>query len=980
MQPSKKNRSKIRLLLGIALASIVALGGLAVAVHDLNLFELDGNAVTTTSADWDRIYCDEIDLGRTGACSGVPASDALVSTFLTDPVNGGLDGSSDDIFAGAKDTLDIAFSKWSWKSGASNDKNDIEHAFAAIYRDPASTDYIIYFGLDKFSNNGDAAIGFWFLQNEVTQVGNIGGNPGLDFSPDKAHVPGDVLVQADITAGGDVPRSDTYVWVAGTTQAEIKANCENPPPSGLGGVAVAPSQGGLCRVLAGNACATAPLGDDACSIMNKVDVTAPWPYKFKGVTGNSPNFSTATFFEAGLNLSTLFPGGIPCISTFLAETRQSQSETAELEDKVMGKFDLCSIDVLKEAKDLSKLGDTFNYTITITNNGALDLTKFSIVDNKLGDLTNPSAPITSTCGATLAAGASCVITVPKTVVAGDPPTLTNTVTATYQRVTATRTDTATDTDEHTLTLLTPTIAFDKKARGSNGPLTVLQGDTVPYTLYLKNTTNTFGAPNLVCTITDTLLTIDPDNTDGDNDAGTIVVNLANGQDTTVMASRTFAYTGTFTNTANVSCTPLGFTNRVTATDSVKVTVEPSTALLTIAKEGDAYSKNGDTVNYKVTITNIGDIDLNLVSIIDNNGTPGNTGDDVALTNECPAVFPATEPDTSCVINYSRVTQAGDTDPLVNIATVTFNAGSTGTGEVSDDHSVDLVHPGFAMSKTCTPTEFRPGSSVNFTIDIWNTGDVNLVTRVTDALLGIDTTETLNARGEEACAITDFDPNAGPEDGCWRIDASIIAREDVTNTANVLATLPASYGLTNELRESATSTCTAQQQYATRTQGFWNTHGSDDLQYKGYTCHVFEQHVGSYLDLKWTQISTCEQLFGVIWQNPGTLKGTCKTMSLTSTQLLAAIFNASLSNGAPLPEEGGVPVTTLLINQYKYCTDGSTTTPCSENEIRRLAAILAAYNESGDDVSIVDADGAVIPHADPKGMRRIAVYPTCTATK
>lgn len=45
MQQGRKNRSKIRLLLGIALASIVALGGLAVAVHDLNLFELDGNAV-----------------------------------------------------------------------------------------------------------------------------------------------------------------------------------------------------------------------------------------------------------------------------------------------------------------------------------------------------------------------------------------------------------------------------------------------------------------------------------------------------------------------------------------------------------------------------------------------------------------------------------------------------------------------------------------------------------------------------------------------------------------------------------------------------------------------------------------------------------------------------------------------------------------------------------------------------------------------
>ena len=43
---------------------------------------------------------------------------------------------------------------------------------------------------------------------------------------------------------------------------------------------------------------------------------------------------------------------------------------------------------------------------------------------------------------------------------------------------------------------------------------------------------------------------------------------------------------------------------------------------------------------------------------------------------------------------------------------------------------------------------------------------------------------------------------------------------------------------------------AEQQFATRTQGFWNTHGSDNLQYGGYTCHVFTDHLGSFINLGW----------------------------------------------------------------------------------------------------------------------------------
>ena len=35
------------------------------------------------------------------------------------------------------------------------------------------------------------------------------------------------------------------------------------------------------------------------------------------------------------------------------------------------------------------------------------------------------------------------------------------------------------------------------------------------------------------------------------------------------------------------------------------------------------------------------------------------------------------------------------------------------------------------------------------------------------------------------------------------------------------------------------------------------------------------------------------------------------------------------------------------------------------------AELAGFNESGDDVAIIDNDGAIIPHADPRGTRLTA---------
>jgi hypothetical protein len=71
------------------------------------------------------------------------------------------------------------------------------------------------------------------------------------------------------------------------------------------------------------------------------------------------------------------------------------------------------------------------YTCTISNTGDVGLDRISILDSLKGDLTNPANVTSSTCGPSLAAGASCVITYEF-----EAPTmngaLDNTVTAVYQ--------------------------------------------------------------------------------------------------------------------------------------------------------------------------------------------------------------------------------------------------------------------------------------------------------------------------------------------------------------------------------------------------------------------------------------------------------------------------------------------------------------------------------------------------------------------
>jgi len=77
-------------------------------------------------------------------------------------------------------------------------------------------------------------------------------------------------------------------------------------------------------------------GSNLYAITNALSSTSPWPYTPK--SGSSGTFPKGAFFEGGIDLAGLALSIDPCFSSFLLETRSSQSVTAELKDFIFGNF------------------------------------------------------------------------------------------------------------------------------------------------------------------------------------------------------------------------------------------------------------------------------------------------------------------------------------------------------------------------------------------------------------------------------------------------------------------------------------------------------------------------------------------------------------------------------------------------------------------------------------------------------------------
>lgn len=411
----KKKTTSSGMVLGIILGLVFALAlgvGPVFALHDDGIFQIDGDAKTTnpppvigpgqgacggyengpssfggtegcTGEDWDTLYTCILDdtLGCVAAQPCDANGDGVQDVGCTDNHANAIsalvvDLSPASIFTqgGSKDEKDIT--EWMWKNGNVPDKDDLIEAFASVYVAPATGgnvtqgDKLIYFGSNRLAVNGDAQIGFWFLQNPVVLGGN--GNNASPFEDGSvggsvSHKVGDVLILSNFTNGGGETNIQVY---------EVTAiGPINPCPAGS--VETSAMAGDVCTALllegtAGENGVCNPgngfPSDAACAATNGIAVDALDP-DFIQKSGDDPGqYPIVGFFEGGLNLSAIGLGN-ECFPTFAVETRSSQSITAVLKDFTLGSFERCfasiATDIIENTGGTSVLNGTVMPTTVI---------------------------------------------------------------------------------------------------------------------------------------------------------------------------------------------------------------------------------------------------------------------------------------------------------------------------------------------------------------------------------------------------------------------------------------------------------------------------------------------------------------------------------------------------------------------------------------------------------------------------------------
>lgn len=382
-----RRRTSIRVLTAIAvLAGMMTLFTTpSSATTVANTFELDGNpqASSAVGDDWQTL------VGGAGA-----------SVAKTDiPIFDGADSPTDTTYwkgGGSKDVNDMNLWKYSGTDVAP-DKDEIVNAAAAAYKvpdqgtgpagdDDTQDDLVIAFHADRFSNDGDAAAGFWFFKNPVELNGGVFTAPG--GTTPISHANGDTLVVSDFNEGEGVNTIRVFVWQAG----------------GLVEVAV---PGGSS---APKDCQASGHNPFVCATENSDVVSAIWDYTPKANVGTSGNYPSYTFLEGAININAVLPGADQCFASFLAETRSSTSPTAQLKDLVLGDFPICAPSTslaaspTTAAPEIAVVGDQVTFSFTELNDGNVPLTGVYVdTDSAACD-----AAMTPSGTVSLAAGASQV--------------------------------------------------------------------------------------------------------------------------------------------------------------------------------------------------------------------------------------------------------------------------------------------------------------------------------------------------------------------------------------------------------------------------------------------------------------------------------------------------------------------------------------------------------------------------------------------
>ena len=316
------------------------------------IFEIDGNVADTPNDgkdDWNTLNGDCL---LQGGSSGSPGG-SLARTCIASE-----DPPAIFTTGGSKDPADI--SSWRWKPADTvPDKDTITHAFAASYNNAATGgDKVLVVGGDRFAVNGDANIGAWFFQQSVSKNSN-GTFAGV-------HVDHDVFLVSAFVQGGGTSVLTGYEW-----DHTCAKGVKTPSP-------------GQCAEANLRLLGTA----DTAAITNAQAITdEAWSYLSK-FGGGSNTIPVGAFFEGGADVTTLFNAGgagtVPCFSSFMLETRSSQTPSAVLKDFVLGSFPECHVSITKSCQctafHADGTGYDYRYQGTVINDGGGTLYNVTVTD------------------------------------------------------------------------------------------------------------------------------------------------------------------------------------------------------------------------------------------------------------------------------------------------------------------------------------------------------------------------------------------------------------------------------------------------------------------------------------------------------------------------------------------------------------------------------------------------------------------------
>ena len=288
------------------------------------------------------------------------------------------------------------------------------------------------------------------------------------------------------------------------------------------------------------------------------------------------------------------------------------------------------------------------------------------------------------------------------------------------------------------------------------------GDVLTYTITVENTGNT--TLNNV-SVTDTI------NGSGEFSLSTTDTGVALKDTTATIETLAVDTTVTITATYTVAADDAGqtITNTAVATASDGTTDQPDNPpsvtvenpALSVTKEADKDSvKVGDTINYTITVTNTGNVDLTDVKITDTF-----TGNGTLNTNTLPegvqyengvftiANLPADSDPVTINVSYTAVEADAVTGTIIN------SAESNLDNNKSDDEVTTTVteadNPAISITKTASVkglelTEgdtVEVGDTITYTLKVENTGNTDLTAvTVRDTMWGEGNVETIHVDG------------------------------------------------------------------------------------------------------------------------------------------------------------------------------------------------------------------------------------------